>query len=127
MGNTFAGGITPAVHPGTRTVPAMLVASQLTAAAISSAAGGDIAVIAGVAGQTIRVHRLLLVVNAATSITFKDSTPTSFSGAMPIAANGGIALDFNGDPWYTAAAGKDFVITSSAVTQISGSIWYAQS
>lgn len=122
---SFAGGITPSIRPGTATVPAMLASSQLTSAVISSAAGGDIAVVAGVAGKTIRVFRLILVVNAATSITFKDSTPTSFSGAMPIAANGGIVLDFNGDPWYTTAAGKDFVITSSAATQISGTIGYA--
>ena len=124
---SFAGGITPSIRPGTTTVPAMLASSQLTLIAISDAAGGDITVVSGVSGQTIRVFRLLLVVSGATDITFKDSTPTSLSGAMPIAANGGIALDFNGDPWYTTAAGKGFIITSSAATQVSGSLWYAQS
>lgn len=101
---------------------------QLTQAAVSFNTTGDNTIVAAVAAQTIRIHRLILSVSTPTNLIFKDSTPTNFSGAMPFAANGGLILDFDsGEPWYKTAVGKAFVINQSGTAQVSGTVYYEQS
>lgn len=126
MAPTFAGGITPAIKPGTSTVPAMLAASQLTSAVISFSNTGANTLVAATAAQTIRVFRMLFIVDAATSITVL-SNATALSGAMSFVANQGLVLDFSGDPWYTTAAGEAFILSQSGTALVAGTIWYAKS
>ena len=123
---TIANGITPSVHPGTRTVPAMLVATQLSSAVVDIAGGASTDLVVAVAGKTVRLFRILLVMDAATSLTFK-SAATALSGPMPIAANGGFVLDFSGDPWYQTVAGEALVLAQTGTANIGGTVWYAQS
>ena len=123
---SFAGGITPSVNPGTRTVPAMLVATQLSSAVVNIPGDASTNLVAAVAGKTVRLFRVLLIMDAATSITFK-SAATALSGPMPIAANGGFILDFNGDPWYQTVAGEALVLVQTGTANIGGTVWYGQS
>lgn len=100
--------------------------SQLAEAKIDFSGVGDNVLIAGVALQTIRVFRLFFVVGADMSLTFKDAA-TALTGAIPMLANGSFILDFQGDPWFTTAAGDDFILNASVGGQVSGRIYYTQS
>ena len=95
----------------------------LTSAVVSNAGGGAIAAPAATTGKIIRVYKLFLVVTSATSITFQDGS-TALSGAMALAANGAITLDFDGVPWFTTSAGAAFNVNSSNAVQVSGTIYY---
>lgn len=100
---------------------------QLTSAVVSFNATGDNTVIAGVALETIRVHRLMLTVSAPTNLTFKDSSPATFTGAMSFSAFGAFVLDFDGgEPWFKTAAAAGFIINQSGTAQVSGVIYFEQ-
>jgi hypothetical protein len=108
-------------------VPGVPQGQRLTPVKLDNAAGGDITVVAGVSGQTVRVFRILLMASAATNITFKDGA-TALTGAIDLAAAGsGMILDFSGEPWFVTSAGNAFVINSSNAVQVSGKIDYIQS
>ena len=111
-------------------LPAIPSVTRLSAVVVNISASGDTTLIAGATSQTIRIMRALLVVNWAGSpldqITFKDSTPTNFTGPMGF-NNGAITLDDSGEPWYVTAAGKGFIINQTQAGQISGTVWYTQS
>jgi hypothetical protein len=98
-------------------------------AAINFTATGDNTVVAGVAGQQIRVYRIFFVVSAATTITFKDGAGTNLTGAISMLANGSFVLDFDFDnhPWFTTSVGNAFVINQSGTAQVSGRVYFTQS
>src|SRR5712692_2858354 len=98
---------------------------KITPVVVNFSGSGDQTIVTGVAGQTIRIMRVLLNTGAATNLTFKDGT-TALTGAMAFAANGGLVLDDSDEPWYIAADGNNFVINSSAAVQVSGTIWFTQ-
>lgn len=96
---------------------------QLQSAVISFASASDNEIIAAVTGKRILVHRLFLVCAGTTNLTFKRGT-TALSGAIPMAANGGITFDITGEPWFTTGIAENFVITSSGSAQVSGTVYY---
>lgn len=100
--------------------------SQLAEAIINFNGTGDNSIVAGVALQTIRIHRIFFVVGAATNIIFKNGA-TALTGAVPMLANGSFVLDYSGEPWFTTDAGSAFVINQSGTAQISGRVYYTQS
>lgn len=100
--------------------------AALTSAEIDFVATGANTLVAGVGGQTIRVFKLFLVVSAATNLTFRNGA-TDLTGAMSMAANGTIVLDFDGEPWFVTSAGSAFVLNQSGTAQVSGAIRYRQS
>jgi hypothetical protein len=102
------------------------LSSLLTAAPISLNSSGQQALIAGVSGKIIRVHRLWLTVSAQTNLEFQDGS-NPLSGAAPCGSNGGITLDYSGDPWYVCSLGNSFNLNSSNAVQIGGTIYYVQS
>jgi hypothetical protein len=93
---------------------------------VSFASASSNTVIAAVAGEIIRVYRVLLVANAAANLTFQDGS-TALSGAMALAANSPVVLPNCGIPWYQTSPGNAFNILSSTGAQISGTLWYLQS
>lgn len=99
----------------------------LLEANISISAGGDNTVIVGVAGRTIRVFKLFLVVASNVTLTFKDGVVTAISGALPMTANGSIVLDFDGEHWFVTSLGNDFIINLSGAVGVFGRIYYTQS
>lgn len=104
-----------------------LSTTDLTGAAITFAASGDNTVVAAVASQTTKVYRMYFVVAGATNITIKNGAGASLTGAVPLAANGGMMLDFSSRPWYTTSTNTAFIINSSAAVQVSGRVEYVTS
>jgi hypothetical protein len=101
--------------------------ARTTQASISAATSGDNTLVAGTAAQTIRVHRIFLVCNAAVNIAFKDGAATALTGTMNMLANGSFTLDMATDPWFVTTAGNAFVLNLSAAVQVSGRVYYTKS
>lgn len=125
---TFRSTETDGVHtPHVINEPSLSDVPSLTGAAITFATSGDHTVIAAVALQTARVHRLYLTAAAATTITFKRGA-TALTGAISLPnAGDGIFLDFSAEPWFTTDVNEAFIINSSAAVQVSGRVEYKQS
>lgn len=69
--------------------------------AVISASSTDNTLVAANANARIRVHSLFIVATAALTATFKDGTGgTAITGAMPLAANGGVVLPYNPEGWF---------------------------
>jgi hypothetical protein len=100
-------------------------AASLSRAVINSAAGGDIVLVAGVAGQIIRCYKFLIYNTTALSLTFKDGV-TALSGPMALPALGQLLLPMDGEPWFQASAGANLVLNASAATLVAGTIWFTQ-
>lgn len=101
--------------------------SSFTPLAINFSASGDNIVISGIALKTIRVFRIFFVCSAATNITIKDGAGISLTGPMPMGANGGFTLDFQGEAWFVTSAGNSFIINQSGAAQIGGAVYSQQS
>lgn len=112
----------------TNPVPVYLqeLATQLTESIIDHAANGANTIVAGVAAQTIRVHKMVLVCKSTVGVTIRSGT-TNLTGAMTMKSGGSIVLDLDTRPWFTTAASDGFVIFLSAAVQISGRVYYKQS
>ena len=94
-------------------------------AAISTAASGDTTLVAAVPGKKIKVIGYALVSTAANSIKFKSGAGTDLTGAMALAANGGISSPSDKNTVeFETAAGQALVINLSAATQVSGHLVY---
>lgn len=101
-------------------LPAWLPGPILTAT-INNSAGGDIVLVPALAGHTVTLVELVLVIGGTTNLTFKDGQ-TSLSGPMPFTANMSIVLDLG--PWYSTTAGNALNLNSSSAAQISGTVFY---
>jgi hypothetical protein len=95
---------------------------------VDLATSGDNVIIAGVAGQTIRVFKLFLVLGGDTLLTFKHGT-TEFDGPLTMFAGGAIVFDEPRPPrhWFKTGTGEDFIINLSNAVQLSGRVYYTQS
>lgn len=98
----------------------------LTQIGVNQTTSGDLTIIPAVVGKTIRVYRVFLMSSVAGSITPKDGA-TAFCGPLPFSANGGLIMDFDGEPWFTCTPGNAFVINMSAAGQLSGRVGYTVS
>lgn len=100
--------------------------AQLSRVLIDSAAAGTLNLVAGLPGTIIRVYRLLLNTHAAQLSTLQDTAPTVLIPQLSLGSQGGIALDFDGEPWAETAVGEglDLVLTTAA--QTSGVLSYTQ-
>jgi hypothetical protein len=92
----------------------------------NAAAAGDTVVVAGVAGQSVRVYGLRLSVAGATIVSIKDGAGTvlevfNFAGA-------GVAppLDLRDETYYTTVSGNGLIVNSSAAVQVDGRLEYFQ-
>ncbi len=100
----------------------------LSSAKIDHAASGENAVIAGVASQTIRIHKMFFKCDGAVSVFFKDAAGgNALTGTMIVAAGESCVLDLDGEPWFETAAAGAFIINLSAAVGIRGRIYYKQS
>lgn len=94
---------------------------------IDTAAGSTVALIAGVAGKTIRVFAIHITLAAGT-LVFKQGS-TAMTGAMSF---GSLSLDPMRDdggmlvPHFVCASGADFNLTFSGANQCSGYALYTQ-
>lgn len=89
---------------------------------IDAASAGDNTILAAVGGARIHVHNYVLVADGAVGVTWKSGS-TELSGAMSIAANGGIAAPGDGhNVWMRTEAGEDLILNLSDAVQVSGHI-----
>jgi hypothetical protein len=94
---------------------------------VVTSTSATVAGVAAISGQIIRVYKLFLMTGGITNLTFQDGT-TALSGALPFVANGSIALNMDGNPWFTTSAGNAFNIGNSGSSiQVSGIIYYTAS
>lgn len=100
--------------------------SGLSEAKIDFVATGDNTIVAAVAAQTTRLHRIFFVVSADTNVTIKDGA-TALTGVITMKAGGSFVLDMDGDPWFTGSTNTNFIINQSGTAQISGRMYYKQS
>jgi hypothetical protein len=108
----------------TPAAPTTSIYSQL----VISSASNPAVIVPASGTTTIRIYRILIVnAGTATNITAEDSTPTTFSGAIPLVANGSLQADGEGDPLWITAAGKAFQVVNSASQLLVGQVWYTQS
>lgn len=98
----------------------------LTQIGVNQTTAGDLTIVPAVPGKTIRVYRVFLMSAVSGSLTPKDGT-VAFCGPLPFAANGGLIMDFDGEPWFTCTPGNAFVINMSAAGQLSGRVGYTVS
>lgn len=101
--------------------------SDLLGNVVNLTLGGDNTVIAGVGGQTIRVHRLYLSSLLANDIIIKDGAGTALTGTIHLNPGEVFMLDFSGRPWFKTSVGNAFIIYSAVVTTVGGRVEYAQS
>lgn len=87
----------------------------LTAAVNATTTSGDNSIVAAdTNGNRIKVIGYVLVAAAATTVTWKRGS-TGLSGAMALAANGGIAAPVNSETaWFQTNANEALVITLGA-------------
>lgn len=97
----------------------------ISPANISFSTSGSNAIVAGVAGQVVRVYKIILVTTGANTLTFLDGT-TAISGGFGLPSNGSIALDMDGTPWFSTSAGNAFNISTSGATAIGGVAYFTQ-
>lgn len=109
--------------------PGVLVVPPLTNLPISQAlAIGDNIVIAPVVLQTIKMYRLMLNVDAPTTLTFNSGpgAGTPMFGNIFLLAFGSIYLQPTGVQWMTTGVNAGFNIRSTAVANIGGQLGYVQ-
>ena len=77
-----------------------------------------------VAGKQIRLYKCALFFSAAGSVQFLDGT-TGMTAAIPVAANGSITWDLDGEPWLPpTTAGNALKISIPAGMSVTGNVWY---
>lgn len=102
--------------------------AQTTSALIDVASAGDNTLVAATAGQTIRIHKLFFVCDAAVNIYFRNGTAgAALTGTMKFGAGGSMVLDFDTDPWFVTSAGNAFVVNLSGAYGIRGKLHYTKS
>ncbi len=119
-----------AVNTGVGTQAAGLTklsGSGLTKVTVNITTATTTAVIAGVSAQLVRVYKIMLNFANAQTLNIITSGGGSLVGApMSFGQYGGLALDFDGEPWFTTvvAEGLSFVTTTTGV--VTGVVYYRQ-
>lgn len=90
---------------------------------INASGSGDLTLVAGVALQTVRVHRLFWTLDAVSTVTVKRAA-TALTGALSAQT---AMFDYSDLPWFTTNAGEGFILNLSAAAQISGRLYFRQS
>lgn len=93
---------------------------------IDCAASGDNTVIAGTAGQTIKIWSLILWWNGTVSVILKDAAVRNLTGVIAGVAQSRFILDETTHPWFTLTAASGFLVNLSGAVQVSGSVRYTK-
>lgn len=89
------------------------------------------AIVALTAGQTVRIHRIRLYAKTtAVDVSIYDDDPAG-SGieleSIPLAAGGGIVLDFDSRPYWESTSGKTLYLKASGACDLRGQVAYKKS
>ena len=94
-------------------------------AKITAASAADNEIVAAVAGKAIIVWNYTLISTSANTLTWKSAT-TAITGAMAVAANGGISTPDSNRGLFITTAGEALNLAFSGATQVSGHITYSE-
>lgn len=92
-------------------------------ALISTASTGDQQVVAAVTGKKIRVLSYTIVSTSANAVKFRSAS-TDKTGAMALAANGGVSTSYSPVGHFETVAGEALNINLGSAAQISGHLTY---
>lgn len=95
---------------------------DLTPIGINASGGFPLTLQAATAGMLVRVYRLFLVADGATTLTFMDGA-TNLIPQLKLAAGEQVVLDVNLLPWWQGSVNTDFKLNSSAAVQLTGAAW----
>lgn len=93
----------------------------LTFVSISTAASGQTALVSAVTGQKIKVVSYTVVASAAVTVQFQSGS-TALTGAMALAANGGVSA--SGNHLFETAVNTALNINLGSAVQVSGHLAY---
>ena len=94
-------------------------------AVINQSASGDTTVVSAVASKVIRVLSYVLVADGAVAAKFTSGTAgTALTGAMSLAANGGVAAPFNPVGHFQTGTNTALVLNLSAAIGARGHLTY---
>lgn len=101
-------------------------AQALTDIIVNTNSTGDNTLVAAVPSRSIHIYRMMIVVSAATVLTFKDGAGTNLTGPMTMTAGGSVVLDYDQGPlaWFATSSGNAFVVNQTGTAQISGRVGY---
>jgi hypothetical protein len=120
--------INAAGNTGTGTAAVALTelsGTRLTKVTLNITTATTTAVIAGTASQLVRVYKVVLNVAAAQTINVISSGGASLVGApMSFGANGGLVLDFDGEPWWTTVVAEGLSLVTTTTGAVTGTIYY---
>lgn len=98
---------------------ALRAASRLTSTRVNNAAAsGDLTVVAAVAGQTTRLHRLHLSSPGTVAVQIKRGA--TVLDVVNLVAGANVVYPFSLDPYVVTAANEALVINASAAVQVDG-------
>lgn len=100
--------------------------SDLTRFRINLAALGDTSIIAAVAAQTIRGHRLRITAAAAVVFQFRDGLAGTVMEEFQMVAGVPVILDLSDRPYFKGTTNTALVINLSLAIQVSGILEYIQ-
>lgn len=99
------------------------IGAQVVQAPISFSAPGDNIVVVGVAGKSIKVLQLFLVLADATNLIYKSGS-SALSGTLTFGSNAAQVQDYIQLP-LTCNPGDNFIINLTVGVVVGGTIWYA--
>ena len=126
--------VKPANTAALATDPALVVSQSpnlpktltLSSVSVSASTVGNNTLVAGIALNTIRVFKVVLVFSGAGTAIFQDGN-TALTGPLVMSIGGSIVLDMDvTNPWFVTSAGNNFVLNLSAGS-VGGVIYYTQS
>lgn len=101
--------------------------SDLQFGSIDTASSGDNTLVLAAAGKKVRVFSYVFVASGAVAVRWKSGANNK-SGAMALAANGGIAMPATRDFGEVLAtnAGEALILNLGGAVQVSGHFTYTQ-
>lgn len=109
----------------------LLPASDLDAFKVAITSNVAAAIVAATADQTVRIHALRLYAKTtAVDVSIYDGDPGAGGvelESIPLAAGGGIILDFNQRPFWESAEGQTLYLKASGVCDLRGSVAFKKS
>lgn len=99
---------------------------EVKRASLSAPSSGNNTVVAAVTGKRLAVVSAFLVATAAVSAQFRSGATTALTGAMALAANGGLVLGGPGVPWLVTASGEALTLNLSGAVAVNGAVVYAE-
>jgi len=98
----------------------------LLSAPVSITSSGNTTLVAHSGVLTTRIYKLILIMAGATFVTLQNSTPTTLFPSTYWTPYSQFTLAYDTTPWFTLAAGLDFVLNSSQAVPITGIVYYTQ-